>query len=104
MIWSHPDWTAGELHAALPRHSADAIRVRRNRIGRYRPDAVPLCQRCGEHPVWAESKDGARWGLCRACALAEREWRVRHRGELDRRDNAIRQARFKRDRRGGRGR
>lgn len=102
LIWSHPDWTARELHSILPRHSVSAILTHRSRIGRWRPSATPLCQRCGEHPVWAESADGVRWGLCRQCTLDERDWRVRHRGELDRRDNAIRQAKFKRQRRQGR--
>ena len=100
-IWQHPDWTAEELHEEIPRHSVRAIAVRRSRIGRWRPDAVPLCQKCGEHPVWAEAADARRWGLCRQCALDERDWRVRHGSELSRRDNAIRQAKFKRRRREG---
>lgn len=95
LIWSHPDWTARELREVLPHHSEGAIRMRRARIGRYRPRFAPLCQRCNDHPVWTASADGRRWGLCRRCTLDEREWRVRHRGELDVRDNAIRQARFK---------
>lgn len=99
MIWSHPDWTAAELHEVLQRHSVRAITDHRRRIGRYRPDATPLCQRCGEHPVWTGASDGRRWGLCRQCTLDERDWRVRHRGELDRRDNAIRQAKWKREHR-----
>lgn len=99
LIWSHPDWTARELGDVLPRHSVSAILSHRSRIGRWRPDAVPLCQRCGEHPVWVESADGERWGLCRRCTLDEREWRLRHKAELDQRDNALRQAKFKRQRR-----
>ncbi len=96
LIWSHPDWTARELADVLPRHTVPAIRMHRSRIGRYRPTATPLCQRCGEHPVWTAARDGSRWGLCRQCTLDEREWRVRHRGEHERRDNAIRQAKWKR--------
>ena len=96
LIWSHPDWTARELHDIIPRHSQQAIKRHRARIGRFRPTAIPLCQRCGEHPIWVGSPDGQRWGLCRQCTLDEREWRLRHRRDLDRRDNAIRQASWKR--------
>lgn len=99
LIWSHPDWTARELAEILPRHTLRAILVHRSRIGRYRPDATPLCQRCGDHPVWTGSRDGQRWGLCRQCTLDEREWRLRHGADLDQRDNALRQARWKRRRR-----
>lgn len=94
-IRQHPDMTASELHEIIPRHSVKAIRHQRDRLGRYTPDVTPLCQRCGEHPVWDEAADARRWGLCKACALEERAWRERHRGDLDRKDNAIRQARFK---------
>ena len=87
--------TAEELHEIIPRHSVKAIRNQRSRVGRYSPDAVPLCQRCGEHPVWEEAADARRWGLCKACALEERAWRSKHGGELSRKDNALRQARFK---------
>jgi hypothetical protein len=45
--------------------------------------------------VWDEAADARRWGLCKACALDERDWRKRHKDSLDRKDNAIRQARFK---------
>lgn len=98
-IWRHPDMTAEELHELIPRHTVDAIRVHRRRIGRYRRDAVPLCQKCGLHPVWQEASDACRWGLCKACALEERAWRQRHGEELDRRANALRQAKFKARRR-----
>ena len=102
-VWRHPDWTARELAEVIPRHTVRAIAEQRRRIGRYRPDAVPLCQKCGEHPVWAEAADARRWGLCRACALDERAWRLRHGRELDRRDNALRQAKHKAKRRDGLG-
>ena len=94
-IRKHPDWTAAELHEIIPRHSVEAIRSQRKRMGRYSPDAVPLCQRCGEHPVWTDAADARRWGLCKACALEEREYRLRHGGELSRKDNALRQAKWK---------
>jgi len=99
-IRQHPDWTAAEIHEIVPRHSVEAIRSQRKRMGRWSPDAVPLCQRCGEHPVWTEAADARRWGLCKACALEEREWRAKHGGELSRKDNALRQARFKARHRG----
>lgn len=102
-IWAHPDWSAAELAAILSGRTVAAVRRHRSRIGRYRPDAVPLCQKCGEHPVWEAAADGRRWGLCRACTTAEREWRVRHAGDLSRRDNALRQAAFKGRRRAGGG-
>ena len=94
-IWSHPDWTSAELASILPGRTVAAIRNHRARIGRWRPDAVPLCQKCGEHPVWTATADGTRWGLCQACTLEEREWRVRHAGDFEKRDNALRQAAFK---------
>ena len=95
VIWSHPDWTVAELAEALPRHTPAAIRVHRYRIGRFRQAAVPLCQKCGVHPVWDKAPDARRWGLCKACALEERSWRLRHGEELARRANAVRQAKFK---------
>ena len=102
-IWAHPQWTASELAQALPDRTVDAIRRHRDRIGRWRPGTVPLCQKCGEHPVWEEAADAARWGLCKSCAMDEREWRLRHRTELERRSNALRQAAFKARRRAGKG-
>ena len=99
----HPDMTSRELHELVPRHSVQAIRKQRSRMGRWSPDVVPLCQRCGEHPVWTEAADARRWGLCRACALDEREYRLRHGGELSRKDNALRQAKWKQGHRGERG-
>lgn len=91
--------TAEELHEIVPRHSAKAIRHQRERMGRYHPEAIPLCQRCGEHPVWQEAEDARRWGLCKKCTLDERDWREKHGASLGRKDNAIRQAKFKSNRR-----
>lgn len=94
-VRTHPEMTAKELHEIVPGHTVEAIRSFRKRSGRYAPDAVPLCQRCGEHPVWEDAADARRWGLCKECALEERSYRSKHGSDLARKDNAIRQARFK---------
>lgn len=73
-----------------------AVRHVRHRYGRWHPDAVPLCQKCGEHPVWKAAADGRRWGLCKACTIEEREYRERIGPTLAARDNAYRQRKFKR--------
>lgn len=95
-MWRHPEMTAAELSELLPGRTPKAVSRIRERYGRYRRDGVvPLCQKCGEHPVWSESADGRRWGLCKACTLDERDYLARRGGPMARRDNAQRQARFK---------
>lgn len=101
-MWAHPDMTAEELHELIPRHSPKAIRNMRSRAGRYNLRAVPMCQRCGEHPVavedpWAK----ARW-LCAACALEEKDWQDRYGEQIKKANNARRQRKKKRKDRGER--
>lgn len=96
-MWRHPEMTADELHELIPRHSPKAIRRCRDRNGRYRASGVtPLCQRCGLHPVNVADRDAKRWGLCRECAQAEKEWRDRNAARLRRENDARRQRRHKR--------
>lgn len=100
-VWRHPDMTAAELHELVPRHSPKAIARMRDREGRWRPRGVtPLCQRCGQHPVNTADPEARRWGLCRECAQAEKDWRDRNDERLRRENDARRQRRHKR---GGRG-
>lgn len=90
-----PERTAEEI-AAMLGVSASSVRHARQRYGRFAPKwKVPLCQRCGAHPVWSESRDGKRWGLCRQCTLDERAYIARNGGRMARIDNAQRQARWK---------
>lgn len=90
-LWRHPDMTARELAALLPRHTERAVKNKRQEAGRWRSAGVtPICQRCGQHPVWREAGDGRRWGLCKECTIAERRYRMDHGPRLDRADNALR--------------
>ena len=92
---AHPERTAAEIAAQLG-VTPSSVRHARQRYGRFAPKwKVPLCQRCGEHPVWSESRDGKRWGLCRQCTLDERAYIARNGGRMARIDNAQRQARWK---------
>ena len=96
-VWRHPDMTAEELSELLPGRTPQAIRHVRMRQGRWRTEGVvPLCQRCGEHPVFVEDQQARRWGLCRECAQAEKEWRDRNDERLARENAARRQRRHKR--------
>lgn len=93
-VWRNPSMTAGELAEMLPGRTGDAVRAVRKRYGRYRAKGVtPLCQKCGEHPVDMLDREARRWGLCKACAVAEKEWRDRNADELRRRNDARRQRR-----------
>ena len=75
-MWQHPDWTARELTELLPRHSAKAITIARQRHGRYLRSVIPLCCKCSERPVWAESQAAKRYGLCKGCYLDEERMRL----------------------------
>lgn len=89
-MWRHPDWTAKELAEVLP-HSEGAIRMQRVRMGRWNRRSVPLCCRCGEHPVWDGSPAARRWELCKGCYLDEERLQL----ELEGRAAALRQRRRK---------
>lgn len=95
-MWRHPDMTAAELAEILPGRTAEAVRSKRAEVGRWRTaGVVPMCQRCGLHPVHVQDRDARRWGLCQACAIDEKEWRDRHAAELRRRNDARRQRRHR---------
>ena len=74
-MWEHPDWSASELAEVLP-HSAQAIRKQRQRVGRYHKQSVPLCCMCEQRPVWDESKQAKKYGLCKSCYLDEERMRL----------------------------
>lgn len=96
-VWRHPDMTAEELAEMLPGRTPKAVSRIRDRYGRWRADGVvPLCQRCGEHPVFVEDPEARRWGLCRECAQAEKDWRDRNGARLSRENAARRQRKHKR--------
>jgi hypothetical protein len=89
--------TADELAEMLPGRTPKAVSRIRDRYGRWRADGVvPLCQRCGEHPVFVEDPEARRWGLCRECAQAEKDWRDRNGDRLARENAARRQRKHKR--------
>lgn len=96
-VWRHPDMTADELAEMLPGRTPKAVSRIRDRYGRWRAEGVvPLCQRCGEHPVFVEDPEARRWGLCRECAQAEKDWRDRNGDRLARENAARRQRKHKR--------
>ena len=96
-VWRHPDMTADELAEMLPGRTPKAVSRIRDRYGRWRTEGVvPLCQRCGEHPVFVEDPEARRWGLCRECAQAEKDWRDRNGDRLARENAARRQRKHKR--------
>ena len=68
--------------------SRDAVRKRRQRLGRYTTGAEKACSVCGERPVFAESAQARRWGLCKACYLRERQRRI----DEERTSASVRQA------------
>lgn len=96
-VWRHPDMTADEVAEMLPGRTPKAVSRIRDRYGRWRTEGVvPLCQRCGEHPVFVEDPEARRWGLCRECAQAEKDWRDRNGDRLARENAARRQRKHKR--------
>lgn len=96
-VWRHPDMTADEVAEMLPGRTPKAVSRIRDRYGRWRTEGVvPLCQRCGEHPVFVEDPEARRWGLCRECAQAEKDWRDRNGARLSRENAARRQRKHKR--------
>lgn len=96
-VWRHPDMTADELAEMLPGRTPKAVSRIRDRYGRWRAEGVvPLCQRCGEHPVFVEDPEARRWGLCRECAQAEKDWRDRNGDRMARENAARRQRKHKR--------
>ena len=95
VLRAHPEMSAVELHALLPRRSPKAIRRMREREGRWSAAAAPTCRLCDRRPVWEESPRARRMGLCKGCYLAE----MVHRGREAARANALRQSLFKERRR-----
>ncbi len=87
---ARPDWTAREVGEHLGR-TEKAVRRARARFGRYRADAVPLCQRCHEHLTNTSDPFAAARCLCASCAADEKEWLEKNRDAMKRRDAARRQ-------------
>lgn len=96
VMWQHPDWTSGELHELIPRHTPKAIRQQRSRMGRWHANAAPLCCKCEQRVVWLESAKAKRYGLCKGCFLDEERMRL----EDEARHAAVRQRRRRSSRQG----
>lgn len=96
-IQAHPLDTAQSLGDWLGR-SASSVAHIRERYGRSAPRRG-VCWSCDSRPVWEESPEALRMGLCKGCYLDEMEAREREAV----RDNAYRQRKFKRRRRSGGG-
>ena len=75
-VLAHPELTAAELAARLPKHTEKAVRRMRERLGRYSGSNPPVCSICHERPVWAESANARRYGLCKGCYLDEERMRL----------------------------
>lgn len=99
VLWEHPDWTAKELHELLPTHSAQAIEKQRSRAGRWNKAKTPLCGKCEQRPVWLESTQARRYGLCKGCYIDEE--RMRQEDEL--KHMALRQQKMRLRRKHGKG-
>lgn len=88
----HPDMTSAELAEAMG-STAAAIRHARSRFGRWPSGTDGLCVVCDARPVFSESREARRWGLCKACYLAERERRAAEEAESARVRQAVRRMR-----------
>jgi len=76
-MWEHPDWTAKELEELLPGRTVRAIRSQRERYGRYNAGMKPKCCICEARPVWQDSPQAKKYGLCKGCYLEERELQLK---------------------------
>ena len=92
-VQSHPEMTAEEIGAWLGR-TARSVEHIRSRFGRHTPRRG-ICWACDSRPVWEDSPDALKMGLCKGCYLDEMERREAE----EPRDNAFRQRKFKRNRR-----
>ena len=89
--------SARDLTEIIPRHSANAIRVQRERVGRWNKSKVPLCCMCEQRPVWHESAQARKYGLCKGCYLDEERMRLQDEAKAA----AVRQMRKRRRGKGG---
>ena len=90
LIQSHPDWTAAEL-AALLGVTTRSVDYARRRFGRFPSNAVRLCVACDQRPVYVESREAKRLGLCKGCWLKEQRRRL----EEDAESTRLRQAKHR---------
>ena len=95
-IQAHPLDTAQSLGDWLGR-SASSVAHIRERYGRA-AERRGVCWRCDDRPVWEESREAARMGLCKGCYLKEQAMR----DDEERLSNAVRQKRFRERQREGR--
>ena len=95
-IQAHPLDTAESLGAWLGRTASSLAHIR-ERFGRA-AERRGVCWRCDGRPVWEESREALRMGLCKGCYLEEQAMRA----EEDALSNAVRQKRFRERQRGDR--
>lgn len=93
-VQAHPLDTAESLGAWLGR-SASSVAHIRERFGRA-AERRGVCWRCDARPVWEESREAARMGLCKGCYLDE----MARREDEEQASNALRQKRFRNRQRG----
>ena len=89
-VQAHPDWTAAEL-AVLVGTTPRSIDYARYRFGRFPSNAAGLCAVCDQRPVYAESREAKRLGLCKGCWLKEQRRRL----EEDAESTRLRQAKHR---------
>lgn len=83
-VASHPEMTSAELAAMIPGRTAKAIARIRERFGRGDRHSSPgCCVVCGIRPVFVESAQAARWGLCAGCYADELARRADERKKLN---------------------
>ena len=89
-LHAHPDWTAAELAEALGVTEA-SVKYARRTYGRWSSNASGLCVSCDQRPVYVESKEARRLGLCKGCWLEEQRKRL----EEDAESTRLRQAKHR---------
>lgn len=84
VMQGHADWSAEEIAAELGT-TTGSVEYARKRYGRFPPrDASGLCVVCDSRPVYAESPEAKRLGLCKGC------WQEEQRKRLEEEPEAVR--------------
>lgn len=91
----HPDMTAEELAGELGT-TTRSVEYARRKYGRFYTGSEKLCVACDERPVYIESPQARRLGLCKGC------WQEELRRRLDEEPEAVRLRQEKKRRGNGR--
>lgn len=95
VLQGHPDWTAEELAQSMG-VTVGSVEYARKRYGRYAPrGAAGLCVVCDARPVYVESPEAKRLGLCKGC------WQEEQRRRLEEEPEAVRLRQAKKRAKGG---